>query len=62
MAEYSFRTGVYRHAPDGPPIFVAAVDVTVEADDEGQAEEMASDKVNEMLATGYFLGEELAPI
>lgn len=61
--EFGFRTGIYRHGrDDGPPEFVAAVEVTVDADDEDGAEEMASDKIDAMLAEGHFAGEDLTPI
>jgi len=59
--EFDFRGGVYRSAAAGPPEFVAAVDIEVEAEaeDADSAEELARERLEEMLADGFFVGEDL---
>lgn len=60
--EFNFRAGVYRAGtPEGPPEFFAAVDITVEAEDQDAAEEIASGRLQEMVSDGFVVDEDLNP-
>lgn len=63
MAEFGFRAGVYRDGTaEGPPEYVGAIEVSVEAADQDAAEEVAHDRISDLLAPGLQIDDELTPV
>lgn len=62
MAEFGFMAGIYTAGGEGPPVYVAKAEITVDAEDQDAAEEIAAGRLEEMLADGFIVEDELIPI